>query len=363
VQVFERDDERCVAAEHVERVGELAQHALAALCRDAPAQPLRRGDVDHARHLQQPARRPALQRSYDVAPVVVPAERAQQLEHREIRLGGSNELDALAGGDAREPSAPHLVGEAFEQHGLADAGFAGDEDRLALVAPAALQMPMEPFEIMVASDEGSDVDRNAAGTGEEAVPLSPHRLQESRRVGVLAQRIAHLQDAHPDDARADRDARPDGTQQLVARHQSSGVLRQVAEQREGLAPQRLLDIADPQLAVDAVEPEVAEDHRPTRGPELGRHRRAKGIRVRVRDARLPGSGRARRPFACAPHRCRCRAPGRPASLRRAGSRPVRIRRGRRQMKAPERPTAPATEHARLYANYTIRPSSPRRGAS
>src|SRR5207249_3682110 len=96
VQVLEHDNERPLASERLECPGELTKHPLAVRARHAARERLRAGGVEESGHLQEPARRPALERGDDLAPVGLGAEAIEQVEQRQVRLAPAAELDALA---------------------------------------------------------------------------------------------------------------------------------------------------------------------------------------------------------------------------------------------------------------------------
>ena len=157
VEVLEHEDQRLLRAERLGELGDLAQHALARGALELALQRCAAVLADEPGHLHEPARRHAAQRLDEGRPAGAARERAERLEHRQVRLAAAEVVEALAARDAHrrlDPREPRV-----DQRRLADAGLAGHEHHLALrrraPGPAVL---VERRERVVAADERQPAD-------------------------------------------------------------------------------------------------------------------------------------------------------------------------------------------------------------
>ena len=95
---------------------------------------------------------------------------------------------------------------------------------------------------------------------EKPVPAPMHSLDKERILRSVPERSSEIEDELLYGLRLDVGTWPDGIEQLVMRHQLSGVLHQIAQNRERLGRQEdalvvaLIPVA-PKTLVDGVEPE------------------------------------------------------------------------------------------------------------
>ena len=83
---------------------------------------------------------------------------------------------------------------------------------------------------------------------DETVAAPMRGLDEPRRLGVVAKRLAQLPDAVLQNGIGDERSRPHGVEQLLLRHELPGVFDQMREHRKSFGPERDLLQAPPELA-------------------------------------------------------------------------------------------------------------------
>ncbi len=127
-----------------------------------------------------------------------------------------------------------------------------------------------------------------------------HRLHESRSSHLVLKGIPDLADGLGERRLGDRDAAPDGVEQLVLGHEHAGAFREVAEDGPCLRPQRDRSSAGPQKPGLEVQPIGRKDDLPaSRRPRHGSFPRLEHGQLRLThmEAVLPQAkpGRAGRP--------------------------------------------------------------------
>ena len=154
VQVFDRDHQRLLGCQPLDRIAPLAQHALARDAGGARQQQRLLGRLDGRRQLRQPARRRApQQRQHRRAPVAV-GEPAGGLQQGHVRLARAVLFDALPARDRDVAARRDAREEGGEQRRLADARLTDDEHHLALARQHAQQRGVERGEFARAPDRG-----------------------------------------------------------------------------------------------------------------------------------------------------------------------------------------------------------------
>ena len=130
VEIFEHQDERPLRRQHLERVGQLAQHAVARRAGDPALCRLELRIGGERRQLDEPGRRVPRQHARHVRALRGAAEAPERLEHRQIGLALAEVLHALA---ARRPDAARLRrrDEGVHERGLADPRLARHEGETA----------------------------------------------------------------------------------------------------------------------------------------------------------------------------------------------------------------------------------------
>ena len=127
-QVLQDQHQRTVRGDGLQGLGGLPQHPLG---RPAERPALEVGAVarlDQRRHLDKPGRSQAGQQGQRLA--VVPAQPAQRVEHRQVRLGGAPLLETLTTGHPPRQPPLDLTGERLHQRRLPDPGLTGHEHDL-----------------------------------------------------------------------------------------------------------------------------------------------------------------------------------------------------------------------------------------
>src|SRR5678815_2716098 len=87
------------------------------------------------------------------------------LEHRQIRLADAVLLHALSAADAESVDAAEPCQEGFDQRGLSDPRFAGDEDELPLSRDRRREERVQPHELGIAPDERRGRERGVHRSG------------------------------------------------------------------------------------------------------------------------------------------------------------------------------------------------------
>jgi hypothetical protein len=265
VQVLEQEHERRLVRERLERLGHLAQHALARRAEQLAREALAPGGVAQRGQLHEPGGRVAREPGLDARSMGTAAEPAQRVEHGQIRLALAEGLEALAARDQSHAAALDLAQARLDERGLADSGRAAHEHDAALALQRPLVRGAELVELGAAADERAGAlgcrSRRGRGRGfsaprqlaQERIPAAVARLDPARRARVVAQRHAQLAHAHLEHAVGHRRAAPHLVEQLVLRHQAPGPLREVAQERIRTRGERDALGAEPQTLVDGVQ--------------------------------------------------------------------------------------------------------------
>jgi hypothetical protein len=263
VQVLEHQHQRPLDGHRLDRIGQLAQHALVSRARVG-----RRAIGEHAGHLREPARRSRSQRRRQRRPVRRTAQPSEGLQHRQVRLAGPELLDALSV-SVPQRIAREALAKRLEQRRLAYARLPADEQQSALSTLHPIEGRGEAADLGLPPDDARNracrLPRRGLPTtrdrGDEAVATPVRGLDEARCPGVVPEGATDLEDRVLRQPPADMDAGPDGRQQLVGRHQPSGMLGEIAQHREGLRPEADRSRSTQQLLAREVEREGREDER------------------------------------------------------------------------------------------------------
>lgn len=200
VQVLQHQHQRPRCAQAFQNIVQFAALATGTCPRRAAFERTALFDTEQPAQLTQPRRRVAAQQLQCGAVAVVPAQVMQCLDHRPVRFFFAVMLRAAT---ARQQWALgcglQFLDEALHQGGLANAGFAGDENELTLSAERAGEGFVQALERFVAADRraarsGRVPDRSAADRSDEAETDAMHGGDVARRPGIVAQRRAQQLD-------------------------------------------------------------------------------------------------------------------------------------------------------------------------
>ena len=254
MDVLEHEHQRRNLAEGLERLGQLAHHALARRADDFPLKPLAFVRADQPRHLCEPHRSVAAQQLHHT---FVLAQLVQHLEPRQVGFAGAVLLDALPARDSRASMRDGPLEEGLDQRRLADSRFAGDEHDAPITTPGFAKASVETRQFPVAAHQprgqhilvgriGFGLDGCGDGWAQVSVAPAMHGLDVDRRQRVVVERPPDLPNARCQ--RRVRDGRivPDSGQQLVFGHELTGVVHQVAQdgERSGRQLETLPTLAD-----------------------------------------------------------------------------------------------------------------------
>src|SRR5690606_35571864 len=98
--------------------------------------------------------------------VVAAREPSEQVEDRQVRLGGADELDALPERAAQPRAGPQVFGEALDEARLPEPWLAADEDDLPEAALRFRERPPQARELARAADEEVDGGRGIAAAAQ-----------------------------------------------------------------------------------------------------------------------------------------------------------------------------------------------------
>jgi hypothetical protein len=267
VQVLEHEHECHRPGQLLRQHGKLAQHAFGSGRVQGTAQ-LIITVAEQPRQLRQPGRRDATQQAGQIGAMRQSGEAFGGFEHRHVWLARSELLDTTTAADPhRRGGSEECIGgeERFDERRLADPGRARHEDDLALARDGSLEERLQSRELDRTADERSRRDGlghrhrpHLMRCADEAKAAAMNRLDEGRRLGVVAQRDAQLADRLRQRVRRDCDVTPDGVQQLVFRDEHAGTLDEVEEDRPRLRPQWYSDASPGELAPTQIEAESSE---------------------------------------------------------------------------------------------------------
>ena len=310
LQVLEHDHHRRESGDGLERLRDLAQHALAGHAEELVSEggAVRLGDQPG--ELGDPARSVAPQQRDDRRGVAAASEPAEGLEDRPVGLARPRSLEALPASHRQAERVRARRQEKIDQGRLADAGLARDEDEAPTTGEGALERRFQPRHLRGAADEGSSIEclgalarrdrkkargrarggggsrggsvgsRLAQDLADEAVAAPMDRREKAWLARVVAEGTAHLVHVSLEDALGDVGARPERFEELLLQDQPARALEEVAQQRERARRQLDLLAATLEALGRAVE---------AKGPE------GKGRSRQAHDVPLSGS--------CTPQRC------------------------------------------------------------
>ena len=267
VQVLRHQQQGALVGVAVQQLAHLPQHAVRAYAGQFSPQCVAFLGGAEPRQLQQPGRPDRAQQRGQVR--VLAAQLSQSLQHRQIGLAGAVVLDALA---ARHGDASQARHEVLDQHGLADARFAGHPHHRPLPAAGLAPGAAQPRDRIGTTDErrrftragkradGGRVRRHRrSGRGrDEAVTTARHGLYEARLAGVVTERGAQVADGGLQHRFGDEPVTPDRVEQRVLRQQSVRLARQRAQQAEGGGRERDGLSAAQQPGIRLIQLEVVE---------------------------------------------------------------------------------------------------------
>ena len=258
LQVFEHHHQRRLGGQHVEGLGQLAQHPGGARPLHLALQVLQLGLAEHPEQLHQPQRGIAAQHGQHGRVPGPAAELPQRLQEGEVRFPLAIVLGALAPRDPH-PSAGAQAGQHHLHHGrLANPGFATEQDELASALGRPLEALRDGLDVVPASHEGAGRQRGRALPGvaqAKLIALPADRGEIPRRRRHIAQGLANLVHTHPQHRIGDVRAGPHVLAQLRFGYQAAGMRHQIAQHRQGLGPQGDGLCSPPQAALRAIQME------------------------------------------------------------------------------------------------------------
>ena len=153
--------------------------------------------------------------------------------------------------------------EGLAQRGLADAGFAADEDDLALSRGRGVERLEEPIHLAVPADEDMRsrrrlLARRVDDRSDEDVAALDEAADEAGADRVVAEGAANLADQHFDVVGMHVAVGPDRLEQCLLRDNVAGALDEDGEQLEGLVRERNPDVIPPERLVASVQRERCE---------------------------------------------------------------------------------------------------------
>jgi hypothetical protein len=161
VQIFQDEHQGACGGEHLERLGELPQHAGGCDAADGVLKVLPVLGGEQGREVHEPAQRILPQHGEERGACGFPAEASQRLQHGEIGFPRPIEVQALAVADPDVLCGTHLGDKGLHQRCLADAGLPHDHSHLALPLPRRGPPLLEPVQFGVTPNDG----RRAAHRG------------------------------------------------------------------------------------------------------------------------------------------------------------------------------------------------------
>ena len=141
MQILQHEHQRPRRGQHLQCLGQLAQHALPGGPQHAALHRLQGVGREEGRHLHQPGRRLLRQPGHELGPVRPAPELPQGLEDRQVGFAGAIRLDALPPGQPQVWCLGHLRQKGVYHRRLADAGLARHEAHLAYAA-SRLRQPL-----------------------------------------------------------------------------------------------------------------------------------------------------------------------------------------------------------------------------
>jgi hypothetical protein len=266
LEVLEHDYEGMPACEHLERVGELAEHAGRSRCdRRTPARARSVVRLDR-RQLRHPRGRVAPEDLAELGSAVVAHEPADRFEDRQIRLALPVLIEALAPRDAGAPLPLDAPDEAVDQGGLPDSGLAGHEDELSGAPEGLSEPPPERREVGLASDHlRPPAGRRETGSrpgassfADESVAFAADGLDVAGRLGVVIERLSDCPHGNLQHRLGDVGPGPELGDELVAADHLAGSRGEVGQngERTRLERNALVALAEHRpRRVEAISPE------------------------------------------------------------------------------------------------------------
>jgi len=151
MEVFEKDDQRCLCGQRRERLCHLAQHPLRRqLMRLALDQRALFG-IQQRRQLCQPSGSQPMQDRKQLPALRPSAKLSQRLQHRHLGLACPVLFDALPTRDVHA-LAPQRIDEGIDESGLADPRLPRNKDNAALAVQHAREPVMQQFQLTLATD-------------------------------------------------------------------------------------------------------------------------------------------------------------------------------------------------------------------
>jgi hypothetical protein len=243
VQVLQAHDQGPVGGDGLQGLGDLAQHPLPGAAQGPPCHRLPVDGLQQRRHLDQPGGGDPAQQPDHLA--VLAAQPGEGVEDRQVGLGRTALLQALAAGHGGPAVASRPAAERLDQRGLADAGLAGHERHLGPAGRGLTEQPGEPFQLQPAPGQlrrggrpGRRLDR-----GQELVPAAVDGADQPLLAAAVADRLAGRLHPAGQGRLAHEPAAPDPVQQLGLGDEPAAVADQVGQHLEDLRLQVAGDAA------------------------------------------------------------------------------------------------------------------------
>jgi hypothetical protein len=242
LEIVEGEYQGHLGAQDLEGVGELPEHARSRRPLNTKLEPCELVICRDARHLCEPRRSMASENLDDAGTAWAAADRTEGPKDRKVSLTAPVLLDAGPACDERT-AGRRLPEQRLDERRLPDTRIPGHKHHLAPTLESRLQVGPQDPELVASNHQRRRRvapgirSRGAhrllvelADVREEAVPATRDRLDQR----VVAQSQPHGSNMGAKQALAHRDLAPDGFDELLLRHESPGVHRQVLQDREGL---------------------------------------------------------------------------------------------------------------------------------
>ena len=264
LEILDPQDQRAGVRERLQGRDHFTQHPRRRRDLRSRAREQRRvGIIHQRRQKRQPARRMPRERCRDRAVFCGSGKTRQQIDQRIVGLGRAHRLHALRPGRTHRVPPGSDAEEGLAQGGLADAGFAGDEDDLALSRGRGVEQLEKPIHLAVPADEDMRsgrrlLARRVDDRSDEDVAALHEAADEAGADRIVAEGAANLADQHFDVVGVHVAVGPDRLEQCLLRDNVAGALDEDGEQLDGLVCERNLDVVPPERLVAWIERERCE---------------------------------------------------------------------------------------------------------
>ena len=252
VQILQHQQERAADRQHLDRLGQLPQHALLGGPHDPALHRLERRRTEQRGHLGEPRGGLLFQHRQQRRSLGFSTQPAQRLQDRQVGFARAVVLDTLPARQPHIPRARGLLHKGIDHGRLAQPWLAGQKHGLPGPLPDALEPLVQVGELPLASHEqrrgGSGAGRRGrrrweGGRGDrgevpdEPIPPPMHRLDEPRGLRRLPQHLAQLANAAGEHGVTHHRLRPDGLQQGLLGDQLTRLRHQQAQHRKDFGGQ------------------------------------------------------------------------------------------------------------------------------